>query len=59
MVKMINVNTSQVTVVPDSKALFAPVASPDGRYIASASVDGKPVVFDFSAANGRNCSKRM
>ena len=41
IVKMINVNTSQVTAVPDSKALFAPVASPDGRYFASASIDGQ------------------
>ena len=49
-VKILNMNTSQVTVVPDSKALFAPVASPDGRYLAGASIDGKALwLFDFNA----------
>ena len=49
IVKMIEHNTSQVTAVPDSKALFAPVASPDGRYIAGASIDGQTLwLFDFS-----------
>jgi eukaryotic-like serine/threonine-protein kinase len=47
-VKIFNMNTSQVTDVPDSKALFAPVASPDGRYLAGASIDGKALwLFDF------------
>jgi Tol biopolymer transport system component len=49
IVKMMNITTSQVTAVPDSKALFAPVASPDGRYIAGASIDGQTLwLFDFS-----------
>jgi eukaryotic-like serine/threonine-protein kinase len=49
IVKMININTSQVTAVPDSKNLFAPVASPDGRYVAGASIDGQTLwLFDFS-----------
>jgi eukaryotic-like serine/threonine-protein kinase len=48
VVKMVNVNTLQVTPIPDSKDLFAPVASPDGRYIASASIDSqKLMLFDF------------
>ena len=49
-VKIFNLNTSQVTAVPDSKALFAPVASPDGRYLAGASIDGQALwLFDFNA----------
>jgi Tol biopolymer transport system component len=48
-VKMVNINTLQVTAVPDSKTVFGPVASPDGRYIAGASVDSqKLMLFDFS-----------
>jgi Tol biopolymer transport system component len=48
-VKMVNINTLQVTAVPDSKNVFGPVASPDGRYIAGASVDSqKLMLFDFS-----------
>jgi Tol biopolymer transport system component len=48
-VKILNMNTSQVTIVPDSKALFAPVASPDGRYLAGASIDGQALwLLEFS-----------
>ena len=50
VIKMVNANTLQVTTVPDSKNLFAAVASPDGRYITGASIDGqKLMLFDFSA----------
>jgi Tol biopolymer transport system component len=49
IVKIMNITTSQVTAVPDSKPLFAPVASPGGRYIAGASIDGQTLwLFDFS-----------
>jgi Tol biopolymer transport system component len=48
-VKMININTLQVTAIPDSKDVFGPFASPDGRHIAAASVDSqKLMLFDFS-----------
>jgi Tol biopolymer transport system component len=51
VVKMVNINTLQVTAVPDSKDLVAPVTSPDGRYIAGSSVDGKTLfLFDFSTS---------
>jgi len=44
-----NINTLQVTAVPDSKELFAPLASADGRYIAGASVDSqKLMLFDLA-----------
>ncbi len=49
IVEMIDINTLQVTAIPDSKDLFLPVASPDGRYIAGASIDGQTLrIFDFS-----------
>ena len=49
VVKVVNINTLQVTAVPDSKDLFAPLASPDGRYIAGGSVDSqKLMLFDVA-----------
>jgi serine/threonine protein kinase/Tol biopolymer transport system component len=48
-VKMVNIKTLQVTAVPDSKNMFGAAASPDGRYIAGASVDSQNLMlFDFS-----------
>ncbi len=50
VVKMVNVKTLEVTVVPDSKDLFAPLVSPDGRYIAGGTVDGQKLrLFDFQS----------
>ena len=49
VVKMVNINTLQITAITDSGNVFAPVVSPDGRYIAGASVDGQRLMlFDFS-----------
>jgi serine/threonine protein kinase/Tol biopolymer transport system component len=51
VVKMVNLSTSQVKLVPGSKDLTAPVTSPDGRYIAGPSVDGRTLLlFDFSTS---------
>ncbi len=48
-VKMVDLKTLQVVVIPDSKDVFAPVCSPDGRYISGSSVDGqKLMLFDFT-----------
>jgi Tol biopolymer transport system component len=48
-VKIVNIKTLQVTAVPDSKNAFGPAVSPDGRYIAAASVDSQNLMlFDFS-----------
>ncbi len=50
IVKMVDINTLQVSPISDSKDMFAPVASPDGRYIAGASIDGQTLrIFDFSS----------
>jgi serine/threonine protein kinase len=49
-IKMANITTLQTTVLPDSNDLFVPVASPDGHYIAGASIDGqKLLLFDFKS----------
>jgi eukaryotic-like serine/threonine-protein kinase len=46
--KIVDLKTLQVTTIPDSDSLFHPVASPDGRHIAAASVDGQMLMlFDF------------
>ena len=35
--------------MPDTSEIFAPVASPDGRYVSATSIDGqKLMLFDFS-----------
>jgi Tol biopolymer transport system component len=50
VVKIVNLKTLQVTTIPDSKDLFAPVCSPDGRYLSASSVDGQRLMlFDFSS----------
>ncbi len=48
-VKIVNLRTLQVSVVPDSKDVFEPVCSPDGRYISGTSIDGQRLMlFDFT-----------
>jgi len=50
VVKVLNINSQQVSPIPDSKNLYAPLASPDGRYITGASIDGQSLwLFDFSS----------
>ena len=44
-----NLKSLQVTTIPESKGLFAPVCSPDGRYLSATSVDGqKLMLFDLT-----------
>src|SRR5262249_18955643 len=40
-VKVLDVKTGQVSTLPDSKGLVAPVLSPDGRHLAADTADGK------------------
>ncbi len=45
VLKMVNINTLQVTAFPESKDLWLRCTSPDGRYIAGSSIDGQNSVF--------------
>ncbi len=48
-VKVVDLTTSQITPLPSSPALIFPVCSPDGRYIAATSLEGrKLLLFDIS-----------
>lgn len=47
--RVVNIDTLQVTTLPSPQEVLLPVASPDGRYIAASSADGqKLMLFDFS-----------
>jgi Tol biopolymer transport system component len=49
-IKRVDLKTLQVATIPDSKGMFTPQCSPDGRYIAVSSRDGqKLMLFDFTA----------
>jgi serine/threonine protein kinase len=49
VVKIVNLKSLQITTIPESKGLFAPVCSPDGRYLSATSVDGqKLMLFDLT-----------
>ncbi|HTS57453.1 MAG TPA: protein kinase [Terriglobales bacterium] len=51
-IKRVDLKTLQVATIPDSKGMFTPQCSPDGRYIAVSSRDGqKLMLFDFTAQN--------
>jgi serine/threonine protein kinase/Tol biopolymer transport system component len=46
--KLLDINTGQLTTLPDSKGLILPVVSADGHSLASATSDGRKLkVFDF------------
>jgi len=48
-IKLVDLKTGQVTALPGSKGLVFPVVSPDGRYVASGTADGKKLkLYDFS-----------
>jgi len=52
VVKMVDLNTLQVNTVTQATNLAFPVTSPDGHYIAGATIDGqKLILFNFS--NGK------
>ena len=47
-IRILDVNSKQVTVVPGSQNLYSPRWSPDGKYLACATVDNKKfVLYDF------------
>jgi Tol biopolymer transport system component len=47
-VKLLDLQTGQVNAISDSKGLVHPVVSPEGRFLASGTVDGKKLkLYDF------------
>jgi len=47
-VRLLDVNTHQLSTLPDSKGLYSPRWSPDGRYIAALNFDSRLLMlFDF------------
>jgi Tol biopolymer transport system component len=47
-VKLLNVESGKVSSLPGSKSLALPVVSPDGRYLASGTSDGRKLrLYDF------------
>lgn len=57
-IKIVDLTTSQASFLPDSTDMIFPVCSPDGRYIASASVEGrKLMLFDFTTQKWSEMAK--
>ena len=51
VLRLLTLETGQVTVVPESQGLFSPRWSPDGRYIAALSFDSlRLMLFDVAAS---------
>jgi Tol biopolymer transport system component/predicted Ser/Thr protein kinase len=48
-VKVLDLKTGKVSTLPGSKGLGLPVVSPDGRYLASSTIDGRKLrLYDFT-----------
>ena len=48
-VKVLDLKTGQVSTLPGSKGMILPITSPDGRFLASGTADGKKLkLYDFS-----------
>jgi len=48
-VKVLDLKTGQVSTLPGSKGMILPITSPDGRFLASGTTDGKKLkLYDFS-----------
>jgi Tol biopolymer transport system component len=58
VIKLLDLTTSQVNTLPDSTDMIFPVASPDGRYIAATSIEGrKLMLFDLSTQKWSELAK--
>jgi Tol biopolymer transport system component/tRNA A-37 threonylcarbamoyl transferase component Bud32 len=48
-IKLLDLKTLQVSTLPDSKGLIAPVLSPDGRYLVAIAINGQRLMlYDFA-----------
>ena len=56
-VKLFDLKTGQVSTLPDSKGVVMTVVSPDGRYLAGGTADGKRLrIYDFDAQTWKELS---
>ena len=56
-IKLLDLKSKQVSIIPGSQGLYSPRWSPDGRYLAALSVNAKKIViFDFTSSNGQTGS---
>jgi Tol biopolymer transport system component len=57
-IRILNVQTGEVSTVPGSEKMFSPRWSPDGRYLAAMTSDSSRVVlFDFQTQRWREIAK--
>jgi eukaryotic-like serine/threonine-protein kinase len=57
-IRILNVQTGEVSTVPGSEKMFSPRWSPDGRYLAAMTSDSSRVVlFDFQTRKWREIAK--
>jgi serine/threonine protein kinase/Tol biopolymer transport system component len=56
-VKLLDMKSGQVSTLPDSGGVVMPVVSPEGRYVAGGTADGKYLkVYDFDARSWKELS---
>jgi serine/threonine protein kinase/Tol biopolymer transport system component len=57
-IRLFDVKTNQLSTLPDSKGLFSPRWSPDGRHIAALSFESRELMlFDFATQKWREIAK--
>jgi Tol biopolymer transport system component len=57
-IRILDVNTHQVSTLPDSNGLYSPRWSPDGRYIAAMPFDSRSLMlFDFGTQKWEQIAK--
>jgi Tol biopolymer transport system component len=58
VIQILDVRTNQISTLPDSKGLFSPRWSPDGRHVAALSFASRGLMlFDFSTHKGEAIAK--
>jgi eukaryotic-like serine/threonine-protein kinase len=57
-IRILDVNTHQILTLPDSKGLFSPRWSPDGRYLIAMPLDSRSLsLFDFATEKWEQIAK--
>lgn len=58
-ISIVNLETSEVQVVPGSEDMYAPRWSPDGKHLIALAKDAQPAFYDFKRAGGRKSTQRV